>query len=268
MRSEIEARFFNGDCIEGMERLPEHSVDMVLTDPPYGTTCNSWDTPLPLPEMWAELKRVVKPNGAKLFFAQCPFDKILGASNVRKLRYEYVWIKPRATGFFNAGKMPLKKTENVLVFYEKLPVFNPQFTKGKPYKHNQGKIYHSTTWNKTFYSAGRENPGTRHPTNVLDHNTVREGSLHPTQKPVSLCEYLIRAHSVPGDVVLDLCAGSGTTAIAAINAGRDWLAFEKEKNYWKIAVERIEARIAETEGSLFFEPFPDRAGTLLERSLF
>ena len=121
------------DGIEGLRSLPKHSVDMLLTDPPYGTTRNYWDVPLPLPELWEAVKWAVKPNGAVLFFAQCPFDKVLGASNLAMLRYEWIWYKERGTGFLNANRAPLKKSENILVFYQKSPVYNPQFTYGKPY---------------------------------------------------------------------------------------------------------------------------------------
>ena len=116
------------DGIEGLRSLPKHSVDMLLTDPPYGTTRNYWDVPLPLPELWEAVKWAVKPNGAVLFFAQCPFDKVLGASNLAMLRYEWIWYKERGTGFLNANRAPLKKSENILVFYQKSPVYNPQFT--------------------------------------------------------------------------------------------------------------------------------------------
>lgn len=121
------------DGIEGLRSLPKHSVDMLLTDPPYGTTRNYWDVPLPLPELWEAVKWAVKPNGAVLFFAQCPFDKVLGSSNLAMLRYEWIWYKERGTGFLNANRAPLKKSENILVFYQKSPVYNPQFTYGKPY---------------------------------------------------------------------------------------------------------------------------------------
>lgn len=129
----LKEGLFLMDGIEGLRSLPKHSVDMLLTDPPYGTTRNYWDVPLPLPELWEAVKWAVKPNGAVLFFAQCPFDKVLGASNLAMLRYEWVWYKERGTGFLNANRAPLKKSENILVFYQKSPVYNPQFTYGKPY---------------------------------------------------------------------------------------------------------------------------------------
>ena len=132
--AELSEGLFLMNGIEGLRSLPEHSVDMLLTDPPYGTTRNFWDVPLPLPELWEAVKWAVKPNGAVLFFAQCPYDKVLGASNLAMLRYEWVWYKSRCTGFLNARRAPLKRTENILVFYQKLPYYTPQFEQGKPYK--------------------------------------------------------------------------------------------------------------------------------------
>ena len=136
------------DGIEGLRSLSKHSVDMLLTDPPYGTTRNFWDVPLPLPELWEAVRWAVKPNGAILFFAQCPFDKVLGASNLAMLRYEWVWYKSRATGFLNANRAPLKKSENILVFYRKSPVYHPQFTYGEPYRKTNPRSGCSTNYGK------------------------------------------------------------------------------------------------------------------------
>ena len=143
------------DGIEGLRSLPKHSVDMLLTDPPYGTTRNYWDVPLPLPELWEAVKWAVKPNGAVLFFAQCPFDKVLGASNLAMLRYEWIWYKERGTGFLNANRAPLKKSENILVFYQKSPVYNPQFTYGKPYARVHSRSGTSSNYGK-FERQGSE----------------------------------------------------------------------------------------------------------------
>lgn len=123
----VESALYLMDGIAGLRSLPRHSVDLLLTDPPYGTTRNYWDVPLSLPELWEAVKWAVKPDGAILFFAQCPYDKILGASNLKMLRYEWVWYKSRCTGFLNANRAPLEKTENILVFYQKLPLYQPQF---------------------------------------------------------------------------------------------------------------------------------------------
>ena len=212
------------DGIKGLLSLPQHSVDMLLTDPPYGTTRNYWDVPLPLPELWEAVKWAVKPNGAVLFFAQCPYDKVLGASNLSMLRYEWVWYKERGTGFLNANRAPLKKSENILVFYQKSPVYHPQFTYGKPYTR------------------------TRYPGNVLFVPTVM-GGIHPTQKPVELCEYFIKTYTDEGAVVADVCAGSGTTAVAALNTGRRFICFENAPAIYGPAAQRIEqARLAVERG--------------------
>ena len=146
------------DGIEGLLSLPQHSVDMLLTDPPYGTTRNYWDVPLPLPELWEAVKWAVKPNGAVLFFAQCPYDKVLGASNLSMLRYEWVWYKERGTGFLNANRAPLKKSENILVFYQKSPVYHPQFTYGEPYRRVYSRSGSSTnSVSYTHLAALRQN---------------------------------------------------------------------------------------------------------------
>lgn len=213
------------DGIEGLRSLPKHSVDMLLTDPPYGTTRNYWDVPLPLPELWEAVKWAVKPNGAVLFFAQCPFDKVLGASNLAMLRYEWIWYKERGTGFLNANRAPLKKSENILVFYQKSPVYNPQFTYGKPYARVHSRSGTSSNYGKFERQGSESNDGRRYPGNVLFVPTV-SGGIHPTQKPVELCEYLIRTYTHPGELVADICVGSGTTAIAAINTERRFVCFE------------------------------------------
>lgn len=228
------------DGIEGLRSLPKHSVDMLLTDPPYGTTRNYWDVPLPLPELWEAVKWAVKPNGAVLFFAQCPFDKVLGASNLAMLRYEWIWYKERGTGFLNANRAPLKKSENILVFYQKSPVYNPQFTYGKPYTRVHSRSGTSSNYGKFERQGSESNDGRRYPGNVLFVPTV-SGGIHPTQKPVELCEYLIRTYTRPGELVADICAGSGTTAIAAINTERRFVCFETAPAFYAAASERIRA---------------------------
>ena len=202
---------------------------MLLTDPPYGTTRNFWDVPLPLPELWEAVKWAVKPEGAVLFFAQCPYDKVLGASNLAMLRYEWVWYKSRCTGFLNARRAPLKKTENILVFYQKSPVYFPQFEQGKPYKKIHRCSGNSPNYGKFERTSG-ESDGRRFPGNVLAFPTVTT-TVHPTQKPVALCEYLIRTYTRPGEVVADICAGSGTTAVAALNTGRRFVGFETARPF-------------------------------------
>ena len=235
---ELTEGLFLMDGIEGLRSLPRHSVDMLLTDPPYGTTRNFWDVPLPLPELWEAVKWAVKPEGAVLFFAQCPYDKVLGASNLSMLRYEWVWCKSRCTGFLNARRAPLKKTENILVFYQKSPLYNPQFEQGKPYKKITSNNGNSTNYGKFTRSGGGSEDGLRFPGNVLTFPTVQR-TMHPTQKPVELCEYFIKTYTRPGEVVADICAGSGTTAVAALNTGRRFICFETAPAYYAAASERI-----------------------------
>jgi site-specific DNA-methyltransferase (adenine-specific) len=263
VRPEIAARLFNEDCIGGLARIPSGSVDMVLADPPYGTTNNAWDVPLPLDPMWRELKRVCRPCAAMLFFSQCPYDKVLGASNLPMLRYEWIWLKSRQTGFLNATRAPLKITENVLVFSSGQTRYNPQMETGRMKKvisptlvnnhPNYRRITVKPLYGKVSYESDK-----RFPLNVLPFPS-EVFVPHPTQKPVALCEYLILTYTDPGDVVLDICAGSGTTAVAAVNTGRDWLAFEKEPGYCAVAAERIGDAMAAQERSLFFKGFPGKA---------
>ena len=226
------------DGIEGLRSLPKHSVDMLLTDPPYGTTRNFWDVPLPLPELWEAVKWAVKPDGAVLFFAQCPYDKVLGASNLSMLRYEWVWYKSRCTGFLNARRAPLKRTENILVFYQKLPYYDPQFEQGKPYKKISRTGDNSPNYGKFLRSSSGSEDGLRFPGNLLAFSSVQR-TIHPTQKPVELCEYLIRTYTRPGELVADICAGSGTTAVAAVNTGRRFVCFETAPAFYAPATERI-----------------------------
>lgn len=233
------------DLVIGMEGA---ALYMLLTDPPYGTTRNFWDVPLPLPELWEAVRWAVKPNGAILFFAQCPFDKMLGASNLAMLRYEWVWYKSRATGFLNANRAPLKKSENILVFYQKSPVYHPQFTYGEPYRKTNPRSGCSTNYGKFERTGSESSDGRRYPGNVLFVPTVT-GGIHPTQKPVELCEYFIKTYTDEGEVVADICAGSGTTAVAAMNTSRRFICFENAPSIYTIAAQRIEqARLAMAGG--------------------
>ena len=232
------------DGIEGLRSLPPGSVDMLLCDPPYGTTRNYWDVPLPLPEFWAAVEWAVKPNGAILLFAQCPYDKILGASNLEMLRYEWVWYKDRGTGFLNVRRAPLKKSENILVFYKHLPTYNPQFDYREPYI-RMPKAHESSNYGKGVTSGAGSPDGRRFPGNVIQFPAVNKG-IHPTQKPVELCEYMIKTYTNEGDLVADICAGSGTTAVACINTGRRFLCYENAPHFYALAAERIRKTMEET----------------------
>lgn len=225
-----------GDCLEVMREIPDKSVDMILCDLPYGTTRNNWDSIIPLEPLWAEYERIIKDNGAIVLTAQPPFDKVLGASNLQLLRYEWIWRKSRATGHLNAKRAPMKAHENVLVFYRKSPTYNPQGLQLKKTPTIRKGRNNGTNYGKSDKDALQlyEN----YPTDVLDVPS-ESNPLHPTQKPAALFEYLIRTYTNEGEIVLDNCLGSGTTAVAAINTGRNFIGIEREEEYVDIANQRI-----------------------------
>ena len=236
-------KIYNEDCLEGMKRIPDKSVDMILCDLPYGTTArNKWDCIISYENLWEQYNRLIKDNGAILLFSQLPFDKTLACSNIEMLRYEWIWRKQQGTGHLNAKKMPMKNHENILVFYKKLPTYNPQFTKGTPYQCKSGR---GSTNYREQSSVITKNEGFRYPLSVLEFKSDK--GLHPTQKPVALCEYLIKTYTNEGETVLDNCMGSGTTAIACINTNRNFIGFELDKHYCDIANELIRKALAEKE---------------------
>ena len=232
---------YHGDCIDGMKILQDNSVDMVLTDPPYGTTQNKWDTVVDMDAFWKEIKRVTKKNSAILIFTQMPFTATVVMSNPKMFRYEWICEKANATGFLNARRMPMKCHENVLVFYGKLPVYHPIMEHGKPYRRGL-EDKNSSNYNAVKRLRSGNPTGTRFPRDVLkvSWRSAFRKTLHPTQKPVSLCEYFIKTYSNKGDIILDPFIGSGTTAVAAINTERKYIGFEKEEEYFDIAQNRLE----------------------------
>lgn len=238
-----------GNCLEVMKDIEDGSVDMILCDLPYGTTNCRWDTIIPLDELWMQYERVIKKSGAIVLFAQTPFDKVLGCSNLKLLRYEWIWEKTQATGHLNSKKMPLKAHENILVFYKNLPVYNPQKTQG----HNPVNTYtkYVTTQNNTeiYGQVSEEIKGgkntDRFPRSIQVFSSDKQKvHLHSTQKPVKLCEFLIKTYTNEGDVVLDNCIGSGTTAIAAMNTNRDFIGIERDLEIFNTAVNRIKSDMA------------------------
>ena len=229
-------RIYNEDCLEGMKRIPDKSIDMILADLPYGTTQNKWDSIIPLEPLWEQYERVIKENGAIVLTSAQPFTSVLAVSNLGLFRYDFAWDKKQITGFLNAKKMPLRQHENILVFYKRSPTYNPQFAFEEPYKierNNKSENYGKQTANKT------KSDGRRYPTSVLRIPQVRVKGGHPTQKPVALFEYLIKTYSNAGDTVLDNVMGSGTTAAACINTNRNFIGFELDETYYNIANERI-----------------------------
>jgi site-specific DNA-methyltransferase (adenine-specific) len=228
-------RILNGDCLDLLGSIPDGSVDLVIFDPPYGTTANAWDKRLPFDQLWPELWRVLAPAGVVLITAQQPFATDVAQSGRRWLRYQWVWEKTTATGFLNARRAPLKAHEVVLVFARRQPSYAPQMTEGKPYKARACRHY-SANYNK-YAGVAKENPGVRFPRDVV--RFTNERGLHPTQKPTALYEYLLRTYSQPGQTVLDPCAGSGTAGEAAERSGRGYILIEREKSYCQIAKNRI-----------------------------
>jgi site-specific DNA-methyltransferase (adenine-specific) len=229
-----------GDCLERMNEIPDGSVDLILADPPYAKTQNVWDSVIPLDKMWNELKRIIKPNGAVLLFGQNSFSFKLGLSNEQMFRYLIVWEKTKAGGFLNAKKMPLQAHEDILCFYSKLPTYNPQFEIGKPYTKKAVTNGDGNNYGK-FDRVGQVavNNGTRCPRSVIKFSNDNHGSLHPTQKPVALMEYLVKTYTQEGETVLDFVMGSGTTGIACKNTGREFIGIEKDAGYFEIAKQRL-----------------------------
>jgi site-specific DNA-methyltransferase (adenine-specific) len=231
-----------GDCLELMKKIPSCSVDMVLADPPYGTTSCKWDTVLDLPAMWAELKRIVKPNGAILMTASQPFTSALVMSNVSSFKYSMVWEKTTASGHLNAKKMPMRAHEDILIFYEQLPKYNPQMTQG-----HQRKTANMVDRGKKLSDCYGAQKGTtsydsteRYPRSVLKTSTDKQRSKHhPTQKPVALMEYMIKTYTDEGETVLDFTMGSGTTGVACVNTNRNFIGIELDAGYFEIAKGRI-----------------------------
>ncbi len=234
-------KIYNQDCLEGMKRIPDKSVDMILCDLPYGTTRNKWDSIIPLNLLWEQYERIIKDNGAIVLTAQTPFDKVLGESNLKLLKYEWIWGKSKATGHLNAKKMPLKEHENILVFYKKLPKYNPQgIMKKKVLTIRKGRN-NGSNYGKSSKDAIQEFEN--YPKSILRFPSEGK-TIHPTQKPVPLFEYLIKTYTNEGETVLDNCMGSGTTAIACLNINRNFIGFEKDETYWKLATERIEKHLS------------------------
>ena len=235
-----------GNCLELMPQIPSGSVDMILCDLPYGTTACKWDTIIPFEPLWAEYKRIIKKNGAIVLFGSQPFTSALGVSNINMLKYSWYWRKTRATGHLNAKKMPMKDIEDCLVFYAEPPTYNPQGLQvlNKKQKNSASDMARGVTSDATSVVTGGITKEeylqefTNYPRQVLDFNS--EGSTdHPTQKPVALCEYLIKTYTNEGEWVLDNCMGSGTTGVACVNTNRNFIGIEQEEKYFIIAKQRI-----------------------------
>lgn len=249
---------YNEDCLEGMKRIADRSVDAVVCDLPYGILNRRnrearWDRPIPLAPLWEQYRRIIKPDSPVILFGQGMFTAKLLMSQPRMWRYNLVWHKDRASGHLNANRMPLRKHEDILVFYEHLPVYHPQMIPCDRSQRNHGRRTSQTFTNRCYGDMRMTDvriADDKYPTSVIQiAKEHKNGAFyHPTQKPVALVEYLIRTYTDEGDVVLDNCMGSGTTAIAAIRSGRHYIGFETDAGYCRIAGERIKAeKLTETE---------------------
>lgn len=232
-------KIHHGDCLELMKDIPDKSVDMILCDLPYGTTACKWDTIIPFADLWEQYERVIKDNGAIVLNSDEPFTTELIKSNMKDFRYRWIWEKSYSTGFMNANKMPLKNIEDVLVFYKKLPTYNPQGVIEVNKKQTRKKDKATTIYNDMGLKDGEYvQKFSNYPKQII-RTTKKERTVHPTQNPVELAEYLIKTYTNEGETVLDNCIGSGTTAIACINAGRFFIGIEQEQEYVDIANKRI-----------------------------
>ena len=220
-----------GDYLEIMKQLPDNSIDMVLCDLPYGTTQNKWDSVIPLDELWKQYRRIVKDEGAIVLTSQGMFTAELMVSNPKMFRYKWVWEKSKSTNFLNAKKQPLRKHEDVCVFYKKQPVYHPQMIEGEPYDKGVRKNQLSGSYGD-FQPVHVHSDGKRYPTDIIYFKTAEsEGKVfHPTQKPVELGRYFVRTYTNPGDVVLDNTSGSGSFLVAALLEGRNFIGIEKNEN--------------------------------------
>ncbi len=245
-----------GDCLDIMQKIDDKSIDLILCDLPYGTTKCKWDVIIPFDRLWAQYNRVIKSGGAVLLFGQEPFSSNLRISNLVNFRYDWYWQKDKAANFLFGNKMPLKNIEIISCFYDKQPIYNPQKTinpNGPSKRHlspNPSKISKNVkdimgNWKETEMDATENYHGKNYePDKLLPKQCIyfakeQRGKVHPTQKPVLLLEYLIKTYSNEGNLILDNCAGSGTTGLAAKNLNRNFILIEKEEKYFNIINERL-----------------------------
>lgn len=224
-----------------MKNIPDKSIDMILCDLPYGTTHNKWDNVIPMEPLWEQYNRIIKDHGAIVLFSQMPFGASLIMSNPKMFRYEWIWEKNQAVGFLNAKKMPLRKHENILVFYKHLPTYNPQglIKLDEPIQEEGSSNRNGKNYGVADKSFIRTH--TNYPTDIITFS--KDAGYHPTQKPVDLLEYLIKTYTNEGDLVLDNCMGSGSTGVACVNTNREFIGMELDEKYYKVACERLGVQV-------------------------
>lgn len=237
-----------GDCLEKMIEIKSGSVDLILTDPPYGTTACKWDSVIPFEPMWEQLNRIIKPNGAIVLFGSEPFSSALRMSNIKNYKYDWIWEKERPSNPALAKKRPLKYTEYIHIFYSNAPTYNPQMTKRleKNKRNNKNERFSTETSAKlgdSFKKTGLSYYC--YPKDILRFNVQR--GLHPTQKPVALLEYLIKTYTLENETVLDFTMGSGSTGVACVNTNRNFIGIEMDDKYFEIAEKRINEALTDIQ---------------------
>jgi site-specific DNA-methyltransferase (adenine-specific) len=238
-------KLIHGDCIVEMANIPDKSVDMILCDLPYGTTKNKWDSVIPFSSLWIHYSRIIIDRGAIVLFAQSPFDKSLGCSNIDLFKYEYIWNKKRPTGYMNANFAPMKQHENILIFSKSSSCYvKEKSTSMKFYPQDLVEVNklikrgkQKGNYDHNHYDLESAQRFSGYPRSILEFST--ETGMHPTQKPVALLEYLIKTYTLEGETVLDNCMGSGSTGVACLNTGRNFIGIEKDEHYFSVASERI-----------------------------
>lgn len=241
-------KLYKGDCLELMKSIPNGSIDAIITDPPYGTTACKWDSVIPFALMWEQLNRIIKPNKAIVLTASQPFTSALVMSNPKLFKYEWIWQKTRFSGNLNATRMPLKAHESVLIFantkapYYPIKTQAPEHLIDKRKNVNPSIVKDGGTYNgsRGFVNIRKKDDGTRYPTTIQVFKNPNNNSLHPTQKPVELMEYLIKTYTNENETVLDFTMGSGSTGVACVNTNRNFIGIEMDENYFNIAKKRIE----------------------------
>lgn len=243
-------KIYNEDCLEGMKRIPDKSVDMILCDLPYGTTACKWDTIIPFEPLWEQYERVIKDDGAIVLTGAQPFTSNLIMSNTKLFKYALIWDKKKSSSALHAKIQPLRVHEDILVFGKKKTTYNPQMRKGKPRVDKKAIIKNGEAFGGKEIERNYENKeGLYYPKSILEiSNASQKGKVHPTQKPVALFEYLIRTYTNENETILDNCMGSGTTAIACLNTNRNFIGFELDENYHTVANERIAKHLIERRG--------------------
>ncbi len=234
-------KVIEGDCLEVMDNIPPRSIDMVLCDLPYGTTQNNWDSVIPLDELWKQYERIIKDNGVIVLTGQGIFTAQLMLSNPKLFKYKIVWMKSKSTNFLNAKKQPLRRHEDICIFYKKQPLYNPEMTPGEPYNKGFRKDQLTGSYGD-FKTIEVKSNGDRYPTDVIYFKTAEsEGEVfHPTQKPVELGRYFIRTFTRPGDIILDNTCGSGSFLVSAVLEGRKFIGIEKNQETYLHRKHRVD----------------------------